>query len=132
MTFTTEQVITAGLGRLCCSVEELYHVMNFLTGDNLFTHQLPRAFHACRDWVLVQQPWLNDLDAEQCTTETWRRWLQAAISKYGESFELKPLPPGQWESRNPIEEAVELMGGDENKVVVAKIAQLELYCPPNR
>jgi len=115
--FTTGEVISAGVGKLCCEMSCVYKILNYLTGDHLFTHQLPRAFKVCEVWVREQQPWLNELQIEDCTTETWRQWLNDAIGKYGEVFELEPLPPGEWKSRDPIKEAVEMMGGDKSRVI---------------
>lgn len=51
MKFTTGEVISAGTGRLCCQMDGVYRILNYLTGDNLYTHQLPRAFKACEAWV---------------------------------------------------------------------------------
>lgn len=119
MKFTTGEIISAGTGRLCCQMEGVYKIMNFLTGDNLFTHQLPRAFRACQAWVRKQCPWLENLNEADCTTETWKTWLADAESKYGKEHELEPLPAGQWHQCDPIQEAVELME-DKSKVIVVK------------
>jgi hypothetical protein len=114
-TFTTGEIISAVTGRLCCPIDGVYRALNYLTGDSLFTHQLPRAGRACEEWVRKQHPWLDELDVEACTRETWKAWLNDAIGKYGEVFVLEPLPAGQWQSRDPIEEAVDMMGGKQAK-----------------
>jgi hypothetical protein len=116
MKFTTGEIISAGLGKLCCPMDRVYVVMNFLTSDNLFTHQLPRAFRACEAWVKQQHPWLLELNEAACTTETWRLWLAEAERKYGQEHELQPLPSGQWLHCDPIKEAVELTE-DKNRVI---------------
>jgi hypothetical protein len=36
----------------------VYDVLNFLTGDSLYTHQLPRANEEVADWVRAQYPQL--------------------------------------------------------------------------
>lgn len=116
MKFTTGEIITAGLGRLCCPMKDLYKVMNFLTGENLFTHQLPRAFHACTKWVQEQHPWLAQLDLSKCNKDTVHEWLSDAESKHGKQHELNPLPKDQWHFIDPIQEAIDLTG-DKNKVI---------------
>ena len=98
-------------------MDRVYEIMNFLTGDNLFTHQLPRAFHACESWVKTQCPWLNELKESDCTKETWQAWLADAEARFGKEHELNPLPHGQWMQRDPIQEAVELME-DKKRVIV--------------
>jgi hypothetical protein len=39
-------------------MEGIYEILNFLTGDNLFTHQLPRAMRECEPWLKTQFPYL--------------------------------------------------------------------------
>ena len=117
MKFSTGQIISAGTGRLCCPSEELYQVLNFLTGDNLFTYQLPRAFHACKNHVINQHPWLLELDVNSCNKDTWRKWLSDAETRFGSEHELEALPDGKWMSVDPVREAIELME-DKKRVVV--------------
>lgn len=117
MKFTTGEVISAGTGMLCCPIGDVYKIFNFLTNDNLYTHQLPRAGRVCKEHIEGQCPWLKDLNKEDCTPDTWRDWLTDAIIKYGNSHELQPLPPDTWNHVNPIKEAVDMMGAD--KVMVA-------------
>jgi hypothetical protein len=128
MKFTTGEVISAGLGKLCCDMEGVYRIMNFLTGDSLFTHQLPRAFRACEAWVKEQHPWLNQLDDTKCNRETWRSWLADAERRFGKEHELKPLPADQWMSVNPIQEAIEIM---EDKSKVIAVRTFRNSCPSN-
>ncbi len=92
--WTTGEIISAGLGKLCCPMDRVYVIMNYLTGSNLFTHQLPGAFRACKEWVLKQHPWLATLDEEKCTTENWREWLADAEGKVGTHHALQPMCGG--------------------------------------
>jgi hypothetical protein len=117
--FSIGQILSMGTGRLCCQMDGVYEVANFLTGDNLFTHQLVRAFKVCQPWVRSQCPWLAEVDETGCTPETWKPWLAALTAKHGEFFELQPLPAGVWESQDPIAELVAMVGKD--KVIVAEM-----------
>ncbi len=92
-------------------MERLYAIMNFLTGESLFTHQLPGAFKTCEQWVLKQHPWLLQLDQAGCTKDTWRAWLADAEERFGKEHELLPMPGGV-EQRDPMEELVEMVGSD--------------------
>ncbi len=42
-TFPLAQVLSITTGRLFCDMDGIYEILNFLTNDNLFTHQLPGA-----------------------------------------------------------------------------------------
>ena len=118
MKFTTGETISAGTGKLCCPMEGVYRILNFLTGDNLYTHQLPRAFHACEAWVQQQHPWLSQLDTTACTPTTWRQFLADAEERFGKEHELQPLSAGQYESTDPVLEALEMFPAKDVTVVI--------------
>ena len=58
--FHISDVLSVTTGRLVSSrhMEGIYEILNFLTGDNLFTHQLPRAMRECEPWLRSQFPYL--------------------------------------------------------------------------
>jgi hypothetical protein len=89
-------------------MEGVYDILNFMTDDDLYTHQLPRAAEECRPYLLEQFPQLREVDASEVTPENWRQWLDKQARKYGEELEVKPLPEGVHVKRNPIIEAVEM------------------------
>ena len=120
MKFTTAAVISAATGKLVCPIDRLYAIYNYLTGDNLFTHQLPRAYRACDSWVKEQCPWTQELNVDLCNRDNWQAWLADAEQKYGAEHELAPLPAGIWQSCDPIQEAIELMEDKSKVVVVAR------------
>ena len=115
-TFTTGEVLSAGTGILCCEMGGVYRILNFLTGESLFTHQLPRAMRACESWVKHQCPWINEVDASQCSPETVVGWLAAIEAKVGKTHILKPLPAGGYEARHPLEELGDMIGKDRAAV----------------
>ena len=67
-------------------------ILDFMTGDNLFTHQLPWV--RCKPYLLEQFPQLAEVDASGVNIENHRRWLAEQVAKYGEEFEVKPIPKG--------------------------------------
>lgn len=96
----------------------LYEIANHLTGDNLMTHQLPRAAEVCGPALLRQHPQLAgvapspDLDASNLLT-----WLADAEHVYGATLPVAPLAPGEWEQRDPIEELCDKVGAERVYVV---------------
>lgn len=116
MKITTAELITVGVGNLCTSMERVYDLSNFLTGDNLFTHQLPRAFKAYMPWVKKQHPWLNDLP--KIDGDNFKQVIKDAVEKHGDSHELQAMPNGEWQSCDPIQEAIDMVGKD--KVIVVQ------------
>jgi hypothetical protein len=114
--FKLEEVLSAIYGILLCNdIGKVYEVLNFITGDNLFTHQLPRAGRQCQPLVERQHPFLKEIDLSGINTENWKERLDAIKAKYPN--EIKLIPVADWQHIDPIKEAVEMMGGDESKVI---------------
>jgi len=108
--FTTGQVLTALTGRLLCSVDDLYVVLNFLTGESLYTHQLPRAFLVCAPFVAQQHPELAALDWSGVNQQTFRAWLDEQEQRFGKTLALAPIPEGQYEAQHPLSELADMIG----------------------
>lgn len=109
----------------------VYEILNFLTGDNLFTHQLPRGVEICGPFLLEKYPKIRPYH-DDCLSAargpgwgeaTAEAWMIAAAAKFcvGPRFapylELEPMPEGQWLRIDPVQEARAMMG-DERVVVV--------------
>lgn len=121
--FHLGDVISAAFGVLVSPrlMDGVYETLNFLTGDQLYTHQLPRAGRAVQPYVLDQHPQLAPLaeDVHQVTRENWRGWLDAQVARYGEYLDLAPLPEGAWLHVNALDELETMVGKDRIVVVDA-------------
>jgi hypothetical protein len=118
MTINCADAITLITENLMVPVERLYTLYNAMTGDSLFTHQLPRAFRACEPAARAAFPRLTEFtDANPITTENYRDVLRKAIMVCGDAFEIEPL--ADWVVRDPIEEAQAMAPG---RVVVVSEA----------
>ncbi len=171
--FHLGDVLSITTGRLVSSrhIDGVYEILNFMTDDNLFTHQLPRAMGECRPHLLRQfsqlatpemdfavdeldksieelktkkakaervvqdylakMPGLTSEEVRKCAEtdktadamdaaikQAVSDWLATQVAKYGEEFEVRPIPKGAHQFKNPIAEAVEMMGGPEKVIVV--------------
>jgi len=101
-------------------MDGVYDILNYMTGENLFTHQLPRAGDVCGPYLLKQFPRLKDADCEGINQENWKECLDTLVKEYGETLEVEPLPKGEYIPIDPITEA-ETMMGDPSKIVVVKV-----------
>jgi hypothetical protein len=90
--FHLGDVLSVTTGKLVSPrlIEGVYDILNYMTGDSLFTHQLPRASRECAPWLLRQHPELATVDASGVTRTTWRRWLAEQIAQFGDSLEVEP------------------------------------------
>lgn len=94
-------------------IDGVYDILNWMTGDNLFTHQLPRASRECRSYLKTQFPILADEDGAGCPrSEHWKDWLDGCVKRYGEWFDVEPLPAHAHEFIDPISEAAEKIHPD--------------------
>lgn len=98
--------ITTGLLVSPRHVDGIYDILNFMTGDNLFTHQLPRAMDECCPALLVQHPQLRAVSTpeEFEGKEHVDRWLAEQVAQYGEQLPVTPLDPGDHTRIDPIAE----------------------------
>jgi hypothetical protein len=106
LSVTTERLVSPN------GVGGVYRILNHLTGDDLFTHQLPRAVDACKPAVLAQHPQLADVEVpgDFGGEAGVRSWLAEQVAVYGERLEVTPV--AGWEPRDPIAELVERVGAD--------------------
>lgn len=103
-------ILSITTGRLVSlrHIDGVYDILNFMTNDNLFTHQLGRASQECKPELLKQHPKLKDIDTSKCNSETWEDWLQEQIEKFGEELSVKPIRTKRHTYKNPITEAVQM------------------------
>lgn len=113
MKFTTAEIITAGIGRMCvANIGRIYAIFNHLTSDDLFTHQLPRAFKTYKEHLHQTFPWLNELKEDDFGPENYKASLEAVVSKYGNEHELEPAP-NLWVIQEPMQELVDMVGKEK-------------------
>lgn len=116
LSVTTARLISPRL------MEGVYDILNYMTGEDLFTHQLPRASRACRPHLLKQFPQLANVNYEDINEENWQERLDALAREFGETLEVEPLPKGVYIPINPITEA-EVMKGDPSKVIIVDLTK---------
>lgn len=109
-------------------IHGVYDILNWMTGDELFTHQLPRAGDACREPLLEQHPQLravkSDFSAINDRTKTTRdeaeavvaAWLAEQKAIYGDTLPVTPL--ASWHHIEPVQELVEMTETPDRIIVV--------------
>ena len=91
-------------------IDGIYKILNFMTGDNLFTHALPRASRECEPWLRRWHPWLNEIDYgdKEINAQNYKDVLKELTDKYGEFHTVEKIPMDDHTIKNPIEELVEM------------------------
>jgi hypothetical protein len=98
-------------------MDGVYDILNWMTGESLFTHQLLRAHDICGPNLLEQFPQLREVDSSEVTQKNWEKWLKEQIKKYGETFQVMRLPEGVYQPQNPVKELVDMVGQDKAIVI---------------
>jgi len=126
--FPLGTVLSVTTGRLCCNIGEVYEILNHLTGDNLFTHVLPRAGRFAGPLILEQYPELcaaSDalLRLDNMIVGAKQRGEKPAsvVGQWLESLNLPqhydiPSYADRWLSFDPIEELATMV--PREKIVV--------------
>jgi hypothetical protein len=131
LTVTTGRLLTEPKGPNDNGIGDLYELLNWITGDNLFTHQLPRAGETAKPYLLKCFPELWPVCASLNSLDQWiakdrtgghegiKMWLTEIRMMFPEikaAYDIAPLPDG-WVHVDPIIEA-ETMVGDRSKIIV--------------
>jgi hypothetical protein len=107
-TFHLGDILTITTGLLVAPghMSAVHELLDFMTGDTLFTHQLPRAADECKPALMAQHP---DLAAVQVPDEFdgkehVDRWLAEQVRRFGEYRAVTPLAPEEHTRINPLAE----------------------------
>lgn len=111
--FKLEEVLSAIRGILLCDIGRVYGVLNFLTGESLFTHELPRAGQECQEPVYRQHPFLKEIDLDDINGDNWKERLAAIKQKYPNEIELTPV--AEYTAKHPLLELEEMTRWAQNK-----------------
>lgn len=103
--FSMAHVLSIVTGRLFGDIELVYEILDFMTGDELFTHALPRACRECSPYLVDAFPFLAEIDASVVNRDNWEQFLNDQIAKFGNEFEVWPIHHEDHEVIDPIEEA---------------------------
>lgn len=112
--FDLGDVITAFTGRLVAprGIPALYDILDHMTGDNLMTHQLPRAGRAMASVLLAQHPFLADITVPKITSEEEAMVFVAEMKLvYGDTVTCTSAE-GEWGRQDPLAEMVEMVGAE--------------------
>ena len=90
--FHISDILTITDGRLVSfnGVDGVYDILNFMTGDDLFTHQLPRAINICQPVLQKQLPHINFNDWKGDINENnYKDAVNFAGNQYGFYFDVE-------------------------------------------
>lgn len=92
------------------SMGPIYEVLSFMTGDEIYTHQIPRVMSECQPVLNALHPHLASCQAEAeaiTSFEDLAQWLPIWEDRYGTHILVPRLNHAQHESIDPLTELAE-------------------------
>lgn len=106
--FPTASVLSVTTGRLLVrDIGKFYEILNFITQDNLFTHQLVRASKFAAPLLIIQHPELKDISEDEINETNWEEWLAEKIKLFGDTLTITSSEH-LWKSMDPITEFIQM------------------------
>jgi hypothetical protein len=113
--FQTCDVMSTVTGILVSNIGGVYEVLNWMTGESVFTHQLPRIGREARPVLVAAYPLLQQAidEAEQVNGENYKEWLQTWEDRYGPMIAVPKFDADSHESIDPLSELAEKVHPDK-------------------
>jgi hypothetical protein len=126
LTVTTGRLLTAPRGNRDNGIRDLYDILEWMTGDSAFTHQLPRFGEECKPWLLrwfseletVDVAHLDRLITQHGAAHGVDKWLES-LSGCRSAYDVPRIPQDDHEHKDPYDELVQMRGTDEGIVLLA-------------
>jgi len=119
--FHLGDVLTITTGRVLGvnGMDGIYKILNYMTGENLFTHQIPRASQQARPHIITQHPQLaNVVLPDEINNDNCKAVVEELCAKHGAWFSLEPIAEDLQRPCNPIEELTGMIPAEKIVTVV--------------
>lgn len=118
--FHIGDILTITTGRLVSPrhMEGVYDILGWMTGETLYTHQLPRVCREAQPVILAMHPQLAAVDKDaEINPGNLDAWLAARVAEFGETLPVPKMTTDQHERIDPLSEAAEHFAPDKIMVV---------------
>jgi hypothetical protein len=119
MEFALADVLGTITGVLLGDIRGIYKVSEFMAGEPVWTHQLPRVGREIAPVVLRQHPQLAPVigEAEAVTKDNYKAMLADWVTRFGATIPLTPMGPADHARIDPVSELAEIVHPDQIIVV---------------
>lgn len=107
--FATRDVLSTVTGMLMGDIGGVYEVLNWMTGESVFTHQLPRISREAVPVVLAMHPTLQQAidEADQVREDNALAWRTTWENRYGPTIAVPKFTADTHERIDPMSELAE-------------------------
>jgi hypothetical protein len=104
--FPTAVVLSTITGRLLCDIGGIYEVLSYMTGESVFTHQIPRISREAEPVILAAHPHLREAvrEAALVNPDNWQEWRDRWIERYGAEIAVPKMTAAEHKAIDPITE----------------------------
>lgn len=108
-TFPSIDVLSTVTGRLMGDIRGVYQVLNWMTGESVFTSQIPHIRLEAVPVLIARHPALQQAvdEAEQVNGENYTTWRDVWLDRYGPEIAVPKFNADQHEYREPLSELAE-------------------------
>jgi hypothetical protein len=106
--------ITTGKLLSPSKMDGVYSILNFMTGQELYTHQLGRAAEVCKPYLEGYYPQFKGIEYNKSTDIPVAEWLKLQCEKHYEFHLVTNLPEGAYKTVDVLTELCDLL--DNNKL----------------
>lgn len=119
--FHISDVLTMTTGKLVSSrhMDGLHELAEWMAGEPVWTHQLPRIMREARPILLAAHPRLAETNCDGVTPENLTERIAEWAAQFGETLPVPRMTPDQHERIDPISELAEKVDPDRILVVEA-------------
>lgn len=119
--FPTVDVLSTVTGVLIGAIGGVYEVLNWMTGEGVFTHQIPRISREATPVVIAAHPALQQAvdEAKQVNRENWQAWRDTWLDRYGPTLAVPKFTAAAHERIDPLSELAEKVHPD--KIVTVRL-----------
>lgn len=121
-TFAAADVLSTITGRLMGDIGGVYKVLGWMTGEDVYTHQIPRIGREATPVVVAAHPQLQQAvdEASHVTPENWKQWRQTWEDRYGMEIAVPKFGADTHERIDPISELAEKVHPDKIVTLVVR------------
>lgn len=120
-------ILTVTTGHLLCDFLEFRRFLDWMTGDSVMTHQIPRIVRECAPHILKQHPQLSGIDAAEINRNNWQNCLSKYVEEFGADLEISPLLAGEHTFIDPLEELRSIV--PDHKILLVNFDDQEKRIP---
>jgi hypothetical protein len=115
--FHIGDILTITSGKLVSPdhIDGVAHLLSYMTGEQVYRHQIPRLMEEAKPVLLAQHPALVDIDVpdDLNSRERVMDWLSTVTEQYGDKLQVIPMTASEHEYREALSEIVEMKHPDQ-------------------